>query len=305
MAKILKFYMEKKAFILSASGLKNIVLSTNESGNASLNDEDIFRFIFGENEIKMNRIMADFISPRVSRMHSADPTTNYIDFTPIIQKIPNSKEIFTPDMINIFAKMSTGDSVDIDAEMSHKIRILSILLENQEIIDKMNEIYPIKNDETNIESIIKYFQFYDCYKNLDSSYMTLNSKSMADVIASKFYSIDKEILLKLSKSVLHSIISSDQLKLTNEDSLLDFIDQIFSIEENNKDSDEFNKTAFYELVDFSELSENRFREFINSLNPNELSSPLWQKLTLMMTFCKGHQKPKSNEGKHANRYVKQ
>lgn len=297
--------MEKKAFILSASGLKNIVLTTNDLENESLDDEDIFRFIFGENEIKMNRIMADFISPRVSRMHSIDPTTNYIDFTPIIQKIPNSKEIFTSDMINIFAKMSTGDSVDIDAEMSHKIRILSILLENQEIIDKMNEIYPIKNDETNIESIIKYFQFYDSYKNLDSAYMSLNSKSMADVIASKFYSLDKELLLKLSKSVLYSIISSDELKLTSEDSLLDFIDQIFSIDENNKDSDEFNKTAFYELVDFSELSEDRFREFINSLNPNELSSPLWQKLTLMMTFNKSHQKPKSSEKKHPNRYVKQ
>ena len=46
------------AFIVSAAGLRNIVL-TKDSEDAV---EDSFCFIFQEKEIKMNRIFADFIS---------------------------------------------------------------------------------------------------------------------------------------------------------------------------------------------------------------------------------------------------
>lgn len=294
--------MSGKSFILSASGLKNLVLTENDSGDENVDNEDIFRFIFGKIEIKMNKILADFISPRVSRGHSADPTMNQIDFTDTIKKIPNSNLIFTPDLINIFAKISIGDSVEVDVEMSHKLRILSILLENQEMFEKINEIYPFKNDKTNIDSIIKYFNCYDCF---DSRYQPFNSNSMIDIISSNFYSLDKSTLLNLSKPVLYSIISNDQLKLENEDSLLDFINQMFTIERNNDDSDGLTKTAFYELVDFSELSGNKFKEFINNFNLNDLSSALWQQLTQLMTLYNSKGESKAGIKKNPNRYAKQ
>lgn len=302
--------MSQKSFILSASGLKNIVtiskdggayLCSSKSGGEDIKDDDIFRFILGDHEIRINRILADFISPRVSQIHSADPTINYIDLSSIIKNFPKSEEVFTPDMINIFLQLASGDSVEVDVEMSHKLRILSILLENQEIYDKMNEIYPIKDDETNIESIIKYLQYFGCYKNFDSCHTSFNNKSMIDLVSSKFYSIDQSSLLRLSNPVLYSIISSDQLKLKNEDSLLDFINQIFSVNENDNGDSGLNKTAFYELIDFSELSENKFKEFVDNFNPSELSTALWQKLALMMTL--GKNAPNSKK-KNPNRYIK-
>lgn len=299
--------MSEKSFILSASGLKNIVsIPCGEScENENSNGADIFTFIFGGNEIKMNRLLADFVSPRVSRLHTIDPTANSIDFTEIIQKIPNSNEIFTPDMLNIFVQLSKGESADIDSSMSHKLRLLAVLLENQEISDKMNQLYPIKESETDVETCIRNLQYFDCYKTLNSFNNSFNNQFYVDFISSHFYSIEKPLLLSLSKTVIYSILSSSQLKLLNEDSLLDFINQLFSIEQNkNDDGDGLNKTAFYELVDFSELSDQKFKEFIDAFNPSELSVALWQKLSKMMAFRKSGQNNEANQQKNTNRYVK-
>ena len=61
--------MEKKEFKISAEGLKNIVF------NNSCGDDD-FVFIIGKHEIRMKKIFADFISPRISQIHQVDPTVD-------------------------------------------------------------------------------------------------------------------------------------------------------------------------------------------------------------------------------------
>ena len=64
--------MKKKSFILSSAGLKNLVQ------NQSYGDD--FKFIFGEHEIQMKNLFAEFISPYVSQIHQSDPTINSIHF---------------------------------------------------------------------------------------------------------------------------------------------------------------------------------------------------------------------------------
>lgn len=72
--------MSKKSFIASSSGLKNIIFTTtSEETNSNVDD---FHFYIGDIEIKMNRILADFISPRVSHIHQTDPTIESIKLLP-------------------------------------------------------------------------------------------------------------------------------------------------------------------------------------------------------------------------------
>ena len=65
--------MSKKSFILSSAGLKNLNLNQNQ------NYVDEFKFIIGEQEIKMRNIFAEFISPYVSQIHQSDPTIDSIN----------------------------------------------------------------------------------------------------------------------------------------------------------------------------------------------------------------------------------
>ena len=75
--------MKGQSIILSAAGLKNIVFQEKE--------EEEFVFIIGRSEMKMNRIFAEFISPRVSHIHHSDPTINYLNLTEGIMSQNKSK----------------------------------------------------------------------------------------------------------------------------------------------------------------------------------------------------------------------
>lgn len=61
--------MNLKSLLLSSDWLKNITIGEND-----------FVFKFGEYEIKMNSILAEFISPLVSQLHRSDRTANSIHF---------------------------------------------------------------------------------------------------------------------------------------------------------------------------------------------------------------------------------
>ena len=143
--------MSSKSIILSSAGLKNIILN-------DFNSESQFIFIFGEFELKMNTIFAEFVSPKVSHLRYADSTINSIQFDKTYPNFEISttnyaqsyRELFTEDIISIVYQISCGYSVEINQEQSFRLQLISILLENEELYDKINEIYPIDISETNI-----------------------------------------------------------------------------------------------------------------------------------------------------------
>ena len=116
--------MSKKSFILSSSGLKNIVFT-------SKTKEDDFYFVFGEKEICMNRILAEFISPRVSHIHQTDPTIDKIQLISSEQLLALSLDtFFTTELLEVFSKLVQGNKLEIDESMSHQLLLLSIILDN-------------------------------------------------------------------------------------------------------------------------------------------------------------------------------
>lgn len=81
----------------------------------------------------------------------------------------------------------------------------------------------------------------------------------------------------LSHSTIHSIISSSKLKLESEDSLLDFIDEIFS-SSNNDGSESESIYDLYEVIEFNGLSESKFQEIIERIDPNYMTVKMWRSL---------------------------
>ena len=92
--------------------------------------------------------------------------------------------------------------------------------------------------------------------------------------------------MNLPKSVLFSIISNENLKTSNVDSLFDFINKIFSNtkDDRNDISDDLNLISFYEQLDIEKLSKDKFEELIESINLEEITRLLWYKLKKYIKF---------------------
>ena len=103
--------------------------------------------------------------------------------------------------------------------------------------------------------------------------VSFHNEKIIEFLASHFYSIEKSKIISLPKSILYSIITNEKLKLENEDSLYSFIHQIFS--NNNNDENNVNIVQFYELVDFSSLSQKNFADFLEKRQIPRLSNLRW------------------------------
>ena len=84
----------------------------------------------------------------------------------------------------------------------------------------MNQIYSftIEDNDGNIEYMIERLRFFNGF---------FEDRQIIDFISSHFYKIESNKLMTLPKSILYSIISNPKLIINNEDSLLEFINQLF------------------------------------------------------------------------------
>lgn len=254
-----------KKISLSSSGLKNFIFDSCP--------EDQFEFIFNENSFVLHNVLAEFISPKVSRLHQSDPTINSICFNQI-NKIKISNEALSKLKL-----LSSGYSIDIKEEDSFQLKILSILFENDELFSKITELFPSKINEANVTQYISFLSFlYELNPTIDK----FDLNYIIDFISSHFYSIDKSELKKLPVNILLLIISNDNLKLESEDSLFNFIKQLF------EESSNFESIQLYEQIEFTQLSKNKFKEFINILNPSEITNNLWRKISDCFYVNKTH-----------------
>ena len=283
--------MNKKSFILSSAGLKNLVQNQSYGDN--------FTFIFGEHEIQMENLFAEFISPYVSQIHQSDPTITSIHFynknctnkskTNYVAKM--SEEVFS-----LFESVSKGNSIDIDEELCFQLQIISVLLKNKEMFRKLEELFgEEKEDESFEKKVSEKLDFVSFLEmNSDSSEMWDQSKTI-EYIASKLYSIEEEQIIDLSRTVFYSILKNAKLTVESEDWLLGLIDKfMIKKEEEDREKEEgecefavsggLSDVYFYEEVNFDFLSEDRLKEFIGRLDPSEMTVPLWDKIKKCFYF---------------------
>ena len=261
--------MPTKSIIISSSGLKNIVLNKYQ-------EEDDFIFIFGYQQFKMKRLFSEFISPVVSHLHQIDPTfnsINLIELTTANAKDFNElcKNIVTPDTISLLQQISSGFSIEINEDQAIKLRFLSILLCNEELHDKLNELFPQNYSEENVNFYLKNI---DCCYHYSTFNADFDYKSLISFVASHFYQLDKHVFLNLSRFIQYQIISHPQLQIESEDSLFDIIIEII---EKKKEGEEIDDVLFLEQIEFIGLSESKLRIFVDVFDVNEMNGQLWYK----------------------------
>ena len=306
--------MKGQSIILSAAGLKNIVFQEKE--------EEEFVFIIGRSEMKMNRIFAEFISPRVSHIHHSDPTINYLNLTEGImsknksknknQKQSKEKKKFLENIIervsssNTISKMkelSRGERIEkIEKEEISSLLYLSILLNNDELTenlyDEMREIE--KHQERRIEEQLEHLEIY-VYLN-ESQIKTERSPIFEDILNGiSINQQTQEILQKLSKEVFYLILNNIEKSKIDSDTLFDLINEIFVNSE--EEETEHNIYEFYEHLEVGELSFNKFSQFIKDMKYNEITNDIWTQLVeLLLTSKKNEEQEKSKAKKIGHLY---
>lgn len=134
-----------------------------------------------------------------------------------------------------------------------------------------------------------------------------NYTNIINFISSHLYLIESNQLIHLPKSLLYSLISNPNLKVKSEDPLFNFIHDIFAKTDTEKphtpenEDYDYNLITFYELIEPKNLSSAKFCEFLRSLNLNELTNSVWQKLC--NTFLVKNYDQKQSNDNNNNRYV--
>lgn len=284
-------FMEAKPFILSSLGLQNIYT-----------EEVEFQFIFGNVRVSMNRLFADFISPIVSRLHFSDPTIQSININYNIDSnqnihVPPIEEILTTTIIKLFCDIASGKPITINKEEILSMRIISILIGNDELFEQLCQLYPIDLNHTNIDQYLSEIQKFE-YLSQITNKNEFNFSSIIDLISSQFYLIDTTKLMKLPKRILYLIIKNKNLKIYNEDRLFNFINSIFYSNNNNEeDNDSYTIIDFYELLCLDYMSDEILTEFIQKLNAGEVTETIWN------NFCHLLINKNSFKNQNADRYL--
>lgn len=267
--------MSSKSFILSSAGLKNVI-----------EDQSDFTFMFGKCEIVMNRIFAEFISPNVSHIHHSDPTIDSYQFCyPQNANFAPIKEIFTEEMVNLLKLISQGIQVSITSDQSKKMQHISILLGNSELFNSLQGLHSQQLTDNNIEDSLVKLELYQYQPQNTTMFQNIDFSFLIDTISSNFYQIDQNKLKKLSTPILHAIISNEHLKIDNEDSLYEFIKEIFNEKEKEKEKESESENEseltiydFYEGIEFVCLSDAKFKDFIESFDATRMTVSVWRKL---------------------------
>lgn len=144
--------------LLSASGLQNI----------RQEEPEYFTFKFGERELKLEKIFAQFLSPKVSQIHLSDPTVDFLNFEFMLtSKFPKYDEFFSDDIFDLLQKISRGYSVDVKDNQAHKLALVAMLLGNKELTGLSLELDCMNNFDTrNVQGYIEFVLSLIKYTNI-------------------------------------------------------------------------------------------------------------------------------------------
>ena len=238
-----KFIMMEFSFELSAEGLKHI------PSHVMAKD---FEFVVNGKSYWWNSLLADFLSPKIARIHSSDPACSRF----VIESNDEN------GVFESFLGLSLGKSIDVNSENALFLQNISRELENGEMIVKFVETQEGSISSSNVVDRLV----------LKSSF-NLGVEEEVEFVASHFFEIERESLHKLSFEQLRSVLSSSSLKLDSEDQLFDFIVSVVEEDES--------KFSLFNEVFFENLSVDRMKRFceVSASLFSFFDSQLWSRLS--------------------------
>lgn len=228
-----------------------------------------FTFVVNGKEFKTNRLISDLLSPIISQIHLNDPT--FDTFT--INTRYNGK------FHHIFSLLDFKETIFPLKEIPFISEVIRAL--GNEHIEISSTIEEISADNVFylIEQHEKYDQFYS--KSL-SNEIDFISKNF-----SQFCENSIEAFKKLNVETILAIISNKNLQLADEDQLINFINNLYSIDSKY--------SPLYEKVQFVNLSKKAMKKFVEVCDFNDITGETWINLTEILIKDNDKTQTKLNE----------
>lgn len=227
------------------------------SGFSNLNWSTVpndFTFAIGTKIYSCPRILADILSPKISKMHLIDPTVD--SFTINIDD-PSENFQFFIDLISIGKSDITPNKISFVLDVCN-------ILDNTELFSRILS-------QSAVESIITMHNIEEKLSYID--YLAEDSDEFDKIIefASSNFSEISHLLKSLSYETLAKIFSTKSLFLDSEDFLLNFILSLIS-----KHGDEF--LTLISFVDFVHLSVEGVKIFLQNVNSENITQDIWESM---------------------------
>lgn len=209
-----------------------------------------FLFIVDGKKYPISRFEADLLSPIIRKMHFVDESFNtfYI----------NTNGKFSDCDFSSFLSLLNFNPCSFDQKTILYFKYLFENLGNFNESKKIQFTNPLTID-TVFEIIGQKRLFYHSNDSIEEE---------VNFSASHFGQLDKEALKKLDADVIDLILKSDNLKIEDEDYLLNFL-----IEKYSEDSDSM---FLFENVNFLNVSKEEFSHFFNAFKFTDLTDELWK-----------------------------
>lgn len=167
---------------------------------------DEFTFIVNNKKFKTTRLIADLISPTISKLHLIDPTIN--EFT--------IRTIEQGDFSNILDLADFQKKQILEKEFQFYFEVSEIL---------GNESFEFQKEQENIEiTSNNVFTLIKKHEKYQKTYSELYSKEI-DFISSHFYELcenKEEEFIEISLNTLLEILNNDNFLIKSEDQLINF-----------------------------------------------------------------------------------
>ena len=293
--------MNTNQIILSAAGLRNLILNQNDKS-------DEFSFIFGNKEIKLQKLFAEFLSPIVSHFHQCDPTIKSIKYDEILTETGTTSltkqisDIFDNDhTISQIISISQGYSIEISSNEDSETEIknllyMSILFGNEELYDKINTITKQSNkEEINEKTKKDKLEELKIYYKLSNKFPMIKINKIIDDFSSMISNDDENLLKQIPKNIFYQILKSENFNFKDDDALIDIINYVYSTE----DTEDFEMSInfIYEQINLSNVSSEKLDQILSKIEYNKMTAKLWNQLCEVFRSCKKqtNNKKKTNQ----------
>lgn len=216
-----------------------------------------FTFIVNGKQIETNKITADLLSTKISKLHQADPTLSEYFIT------TKSKGSFQSilNLLNFKEHEISEDEIPFISEI-----IQDLCIEKFDV--------NIQNEEISLNNVFELISKHDKNRFLFSTNLSLE----VDFLSEHFYELDQsneKKLFDLSESTIKRIILNDKIRLNSEDQLFEFIQNLCN----------YNPEFYWlhEHVYFKHLSEDSIRNFFNAFKFEYMTSGIWGSLSKRFT----------------------
>lgn len=227
-----------------------------------------FSFFVGDSEFKVNKLIADLISPNVYKIHETDSSASSYFIN--IKNNTNSNfnfEINYEDIkesdFNIIIQLSEGKGIQIDENNILSLDFFFKALGNTEMIDFLSNEMNIDLDDFFLNEGKNNSLLDKSLRNLlIKDILHLSHEKEIEFISSHFYlfiSDEKQSLMKLNVDTFYEILGNPKLCINDEESLFNFILKL--VEEKGDDF-----TCLFEFVEFENLVIDSIKKFLNNVS---------------------------------------